>query len=90
MNNATVVRSVARKRIPSETYTIVIEYESDPQGFTGYVAYHPELAGCRAQGATPAEALNALAKAREMMLTHLRAMKLPVPKPRPMRTLAHA
>ena len=47
-----------------------------------YLAVHPELRGCKAQGATPGEALANLAEAREDYLAALveEGLDLPLPE----------
>jgi predicted RNase H-like HicB family nuclease len=87
MNNTRLAHGARTKRLSGQPHTIVVEYESDPKGFTGYFAYHPELEGCMAQGATPEEALASLAEARRMWIAHSLKHKLPVPAPRRMKEL---
>ncbi len=57
-----------------------------------FIASHPDLPGCMAQGNTPYEAVANLAEARELYLVGLRRRGLPVPqgKAAPMRTSATA
>lgn len=47
-----------------------------------YVARHPDLPGCMSDGATPDEAIENLADARDMYLAGLRGAGLPVPPPK--------
>jgi len=62
------------------TYAVVTWLaETTTEGGAVYLARHPELPGCCAQGDTPEEARAALDEVREMYLAHLAAHKLPVP-----------
>jgi predicted RNase H-like HicB family nuclease len=47
-----------------------------------FMAYHPELDGCMAQGDTPVEAVKNLASAREDYIKALLNMGQPVPLPK--------
>ncbi|MBI1800411.1 MAG: type II toxin-antitoxin system HicB family antitoxin [Chloroflexi bacterium] len=76
--------SARAKALSSRTYSTVIRYEQDAEGFTGFFADHPELFGCMAQGATAQEAEANLATAREEMIEYLLENNLPVPDPAPM------
>jgi antitoxin HicB len=58
-------------------YRVALRY--DPDGY--WVAEHPELPGCLADGATEQEALTSLELARELWLESRRATGLPVPDP---------
>jgi antitoxin HicB len=58
-------------------YRVALRY--DPEGY--WVAEHPELAGCVADGATEQEALTSLELARELWIESRRATGLPVPEP---------
>jgi predicted RNase H-like HicB family nuclease len=55
-----------------------------------YLAVHPELPGCMAQGETPAAALRNLDVAREDYITALVAMGLDIPLPTSLAPTAHA
>lgn len=48
-----------------------------------YVALHPELPGCMAQGETAADAMLALEDVRADWLAHYREHGLPIPPPGP-------
>jgi predicted RNase H-like HicB family nuclease len=48
----------------------------------GYIADIPDLEACSAFGATPQEALNELAKAKEAWLSAARDAGKPIPEPR--------
>lgn len=62
--------------IVKSTYRIALRYDAD-----GYwIAEHPELPGCVADGATPQEALASLDTARELWIESRRASGLPVPE----------
>ena len=51
----------------------------DPDG--GYVAEHPDLSGCVAQGETPDETVAALESARRLWIEVRLEDELPVPEP---------
>jgi predicted RNase H-like HicB family nuclease len=68
MNNATETE---------RHYRVALRY--DPDGY--WVAEHPELAGCVADGETAAGALASLVVARELWIESRRATGLPVPEP---------
>lgn len=57
-----------------------IELVEDPDG--GFVAKHPELEGCVAQGESPDVAVAALAEARRLWLETRFEDGLPIPEPR--------
>jgi predicted RNase H-like HicB family nuclease len=71
---------LTRDRLPAwnEAYRIEIFLEIDDEGEGGWVARHPELPGCIAQGDTPAQALTSLAEARELYLKGLDNPPLPL------------
>ena len=58
-------------------YRIALRY--DPDGY--WVAEHPELPGCIADGATEQEALASLDTSRDLWIESRRATGLPVPEP---------
>ncbi len=60
-------------------YHINIFYSQEDEG---YIADVPDLRSCSAFGATPAEALAELEKAKAAWLDVARAAGKPVPKPR--------
>jgi predicted RNase H-like HicB family nuclease len=60
-------------------YTIHVKREQDSDGGVFWVAWHPALDGCMAQGKTPEAAVESLTEARLMILRHLRAHALPIP-----------
>lgn len=62
------------------TYAVVMWLAETTTGGTVYIARHPELSGCFAQGDTPEAARSALDEVREMYLAHLAAHKLPAPE----------
>ena len=66
------------------TYAVVTWLAETTTGGAVYLARHPELPGCCAQGDTPGEARVALDEVRAAYLAHLAAHKLPVPEPRMM------
>lgn len=61
------------------TYAVVMWLAETTTGGTVYIARHPELSGCFAQGDTPGEARTALDDVRAAYLAHLAAHGLPVP-----------
>ena len=61
------------------TYAVVMWLAETTTGGTVYIARHPELPGCCAQGDTPGEARAALDEVRAAYLAHLAAHGLPVP-----------
>jgi predicted RNase H-like HicB family nuclease len=64
----------------SQPYAIkILAFECDACLY--YVASHPELYGCLAQGRTPAEALYNLAQTRPRYLAMLLEMDLEIPLP---------
>jgi predicted RNase H-like HicB family nuclease len=58
-------------------YRVVLRF--DPDGY--WVAEHPELPGCVADGETAAEALASLDTSRDLWIESRRATGLPVPEP---------
>lgn len=69
------------ERLASRTYKteILIDYLSD--GTPAYLAYHPELPGCQAQGHDPIEAFESLRDARFEYIYFLLEDGLAVPEP---------
>jgi antitoxin HicB len=63
-------------------YRLEVFAERDEDGDLFYVAHHPELRGCLAQGRTPEEAVASLREARELYLQSLIEDGLEVPLPR--------
>lgn len=68
------------------TYAVVTWRADTTGGDYIYLARHPELPGCCAQGDTPDEARAALDEVRAAYLAHLAAHKLPAPEPLVMRS----
>lgn len=62
----------------NEAYVTVVFLE---QSTSLYVAFHPELNGCIAQGETRNEALDNLNSFRPEYLNHLKKHNLPIPTP---------
>jgi predicted RNase H-like HicB family nuclease len=62
-------------------YRVEIDWEQDEKGNAYYVARHPELDGCMAQGQTRGEALASLDEARELYIRALLKRGLEVPRP---------
>lgn len=61
-------------------YSVRIE-EDEAGGKQCFVASHPDLPGCMAQGWTREEAVRSLDEAREMYLRSLERDGLPIPEP---------
>jgi antitoxin HicB len=63
-------------------YTTEVVREEDKGGNGFYVARHPELEGCMAQGQTPEEALASLREATELYIRGLlkRGIDIPLPQ----------
>lgn len=59
-------------------HTFTDEYTTGGQC---WIAEHPELDGCFAQGDTEVEAIRNLVEVTEMWLEHMREYNLPIPKP---------
>ena len=78
----------AQSSAASAPYRIVIEPEplTEEGDVVVWMASHPDLPGCMAQGATPEEAVAELAGARELYISALRKRGLPVPMPNMLRT----
>ena len=74
-------RRIAEQLAARQHYT-VIEREETEEGEHYYVATHPDLAGCRADGKTPEEAKTELAKARVDFIYFLLEDNLTVPEPK--------
>lgn len=62
-------------------YLAVVRREPRTDGSLTWLAYHPDLPGCMADGDTPEEALANLTEARAMVLRHLRQHGLEPPPP---------
>lgn len=62
-------------------YLTAIKLDETTDGQTCFVAWHPELPGCMAQGLTMDEAEKNLTDARELVIEHLYSDGLPIPKP---------
>ena len=62
-------------------YVIDVFEDELTTGGQGFVAVHPELEGCSAQGITPFEAVRDLAYVRVDYLYHLLSHDLDVPEP---------
>lgn len=62
------------------SYTAMVWRAATTSGSSVYVALHPALPGCFAQGDTPEQARRALDEVRADYLDHLRATRQPVPE----------
>ena len=62
-------------------YITCTKRDETTDGLPCYIAWHPELVGCMAQGMTPQEAEANLTEARELVITHLVKNGLPIPEP---------
>lgn len=71
----------AAQELAALPYTLVVEAE-EIGGEVWYVARHPELEGCLAQGRSVNEAIEALAEPRQNLIEHLLQHDLEVPLPR--------
>ena len=65
------------KYFMSKNYRIVLQY--DPDGY--WIAEHPELPGCKADGESPQEALASLEISREAWIESRLSAGLEVPEP---------
>lgn len=72
--------SNGRHRALIPEYLVHIE-EDEAGGKPCFVAPHPEMLGCMAQGWSREEALRSLDEAREMYLRSLERDGLPIPQP---------
>jgi len=70
------------EQLAADHYFIVINREETEEGERYYIAYHPDLPGCRADGLTPEEAKIELAKARVDFIYFLLEDNLAVPEPK--------
>ena len=70
------------KQLAARKYFIIISREETEEGERYYVASHPDLPGCRADGQTPEEAKQELAKARVDFIYFLLEDNLTVPEPK--------
>jgi predicted RNase H-like HicB family nuclease len=61
----------------NKNFRIALQY--DPDGY--WIAEHPELPGCKADGETPQEALSSLEIARDLWIESRLATGLDVPEP---------
>src|SRR4051812_31362431 len=68
-------------RYSEPCYTVRVILEVDEDGDSFYLASHPELDGCMAQGDTWEEAVESLRGVRELFISSLIRRGLPVPPP---------
>lgn len=61
-------------------YVTIVNRQETTDGTSCYVAYHPELPTCLGQGDTPEEAKEDLAEAIVLVIEHLVAQGLPIPR----------
>ena len=73
------------KALSDRSYYTEVRYIPEGNGSPDYIAEHPEIAQCIAQGDTPEEALQNLASVRAEIIEYLVENDLPVPDPAPMR-----
>lgn len=71
------------KSSQEHAYAYVVRPDETASGVV-YLAQHPDLPGCMAHGATPAEAIANLTEAREMYLADLVRRGLALPESRGM------
>jgi predicted RNase H-like HicB family nuclease len=70
-------------QIPEEwEYQTIVRQEILSDGRLVYMASHPELRRCRAQGDTSEEALEFLSEVYQDYMEHLQEYGLPIPRPR--------
>jgi predicted RNase H-like HicB family nuclease len=77
MNKASELAAVLSNR----PYLVIVRRDETTDGIPVFVASHPELADCIAQGFTPVEAIEELNHARFDYITSLVDDGLPVPEP---------
>ncbi len=70
------------EQLAARPYFTIINREETEKGGRYYVATHPDLSGCRADGQTPEEAKQELAKARVDFIYFLLEDNLTVPDPK--------
>jgi predicted RNase H-like HicB family nuclease len=63
------------------TFITITKLSQTTDGQYCYVAYHPEMESCLAQGRTPKEARRELSEITERVIEHLTATGQPVPQP---------
>jgi len=63
------------------SYATEVVQEPATDGTVVFLATNPDLPGCMAHGATPEEAIQNLAEARELYLNTLSSRGLPLPMP---------
>jgi predicted RNase H-like HicB family nuclease len=81
MSNTNISRAEKLAHYTAQPYTInILAYECDGQ--LAYLASHPELYGCIAQGSTPAEAMRRLHARRPIYLATLLDLGVDIPAPR--------
>jgi len=66
---------------PEVAYQTQVVPEALSDGATVYVAWHPEIRGVRAHGATPEEALQSLSEAFDIYVERVRARGFEMPMP---------
>ena len=69
------------EQLARKPYTIIVTHDETTDGNEIYLASHPELAGCMAQGKTMQEAIDDLALARVDYIASLLEDGLTVPGP---------
>ena len=75
------------RRLASRSYLVAIQRDESTEGQPLFVALHPELPNCFAQGETIEEALAELSEAREEYIASLLEDGLEVPEPETVRTI---
>ncbi len=73
---------IKAERLANRQYVTIISREKTEDGDRYYVAMHPDLPGCMADGKTPKEAKEELALARIDFIYFLLEDNLPVPDPK--------
>ena len=69
--------------LAAQPYALVVQPDITNEGKPVYIAYHPELSDCIAQGNTVEEAITELAEMRFEFILWLLEDGLPVPPPLP-------
>ncbi|MHB8629619.1 MAG: type II toxin-antitoxin system HicB family antitoxin [Aggregatilineales bacterium] len=69
--------------LAAQPYALIVQPDVTNEGESVYIAYHPELSDCIAQGNTVEEAITELAEMRFEFILWLLEDGLPVPPPSP-------
>jgi len=69
------------EKYASRNYSIIMSRDNLSDGSVVFMARHPELEGCKAQGATPMESVTSLRDARIDYIYFLLEDKIEIPAP---------